>query len=157
VCKVDVSDADHRFADAVDGETTLASAEAGPMHLLWVESGTGDGKWAVGRFEGGGTPLAKLGTLASEWEPGDATVSITPDGGTSPDDDLDVIIEMPGTEPPLSFGNEEGDQLAYAEVGEVRFLLSFRRFRASAAQYEYLGNGGDAGAPDFYPMPIKAV
>lgn len=55
VCKVNVSDAGHRFADVAAGTTAaLVSAATGPVQLLYQQAGTGSGKWAVGRFGGGG-------------------------------------------------------------------------------------------------------
>jgi hypothetical protein len=56
VCQVqiEVSDADHAYADVSDGQLTrLASAESGPCTILWKQSGTGT-KWAVIRFGGAG-------------------------------------------------------------------------------------------------------
>jgi hypothetical protein len=56
VCQVqiDVTDAEHTYADVSDGLLTkLASAESGPCVILWKQSGTGT-KWAIVRFGGAG-------------------------------------------------------------------------------------------------------
>lgn len=55
ILKLNVASEGHWHADAKDGTTAaLASAESGPVRVLWKQSGTGDGKWAIGRFAGGG-------------------------------------------------------------------------------------------------------
>jgi hypothetical protein len=56
VCQaqIEVSNADHAFADISNGlMPKLASAESGPCTILWKQSGTGT-KWAIIRFGGGG-------------------------------------------------------------------------------------------------------
>jgi len=48
-CKVNIVDADHGFADVRDGDRTqLETVECGVCQLLWKQSGTGAGKWALG-------------------------------------------------------------------------------------------------------------
>lgn len=58
ILKLNVTDANHQAADAKDGTTAaMVSVDSGPVQVLWKESGTGDGKWAIGRF---GSPPAAL-------------------------------------------------------------------------------------------------
>ena len=48
-CKVNVTDADHKYADVKNLDATqLASTSCGVCQLLWKESGTGENKWALG-------------------------------------------------------------------------------------------------------------
>ena len=48
-CKVNVTDADHQFADVKNNDRTqLESVDCGVCQLLWKESGTGANKWALG-------------------------------------------------------------------------------------------------------------
>jgi hypothetical protein len=50
--QVDVTDAAHRYARIIDGDSTmLQSADSGPVAMLWKETGTGT-KWAVIRWGG---------------------------------------------------------------------------------------------------------
>lgn len=60
VSRVDVTDADHLFADVSDGTAAqLKSGESGAAVILWKESGTGV-KWAVVRIGAGGGTGASL-------------------------------------------------------------------------------------------------
>lgn len=48
-CRVNVTDANHRFATVKHGDVSqLQSSRCGPVSLLWKESGIGECKWAVG-------------------------------------------------------------------------------------------------------------
>lgn len=48
-CKVNVTDADHKYADVKNLDATqLASTSCGVCQLLWKESGIGENKWALG-------------------------------------------------------------------------------------------------------------
>jgi hypothetical protein len=48
-CKVNVTNASHRFATAKnDDGSQLQSAACGVLQLVWKETGTGANKWAVG-------------------------------------------------------------------------------------------------------------
>jgi len=63
--KVDVTDAGHTFATPKPGSTTaFDSGSSGPALILWKESGTGNGKWALLRIAAGagGTKLGKIST-----------------------------------------------------------------------------------------------
>ena len=42
VATINVTDADHEFADLTSGSLMLASAETGPMRVVWKPSGTGE-------------------------------------------------------------------------------------------------------------------
>jgi hypothetical protein len=56
-CQVDVTDEEHRYAAPTDGDASkLTSAESGPAHLLWADTGTGT-KWCLVRL-GGPAPTA---------------------------------------------------------------------------------------------------
>lgn len=74
--KVFISDAGHGFAKARNGDMTqLDSAPNGDVQILWKESGTGAGKWAIVRF---GTEAAqiRLGRASGVWVKGtNATVT----------------------------------------------------------------------------------
>ena len=48
-CKVNVTNANHRFATAKNNDRTqLQSSACGVLQLVWKETGTGANKWAVG-------------------------------------------------------------------------------------------------------------
>jgi hypothetical protein len=48
-CRVNVTNASHRFATAKNGDRSqLQSAACGVLQLVWKEGGTGANKWAVG-------------------------------------------------------------------------------------------------------------
>ena len=50
ICQVNITDADHEYADIADGDAAkLVSAKSGPVQIIWIESGTGT-KWAVVRI-----------------------------------------------------------------------------------------------------------
>ncbi len=77
--KVNVTDADHEFAEAVEDETVLQSADSGEFTILWKESGTGE-KWAVVLLGGGGVSAFRWAEIvttvtAGTWAgPGSGTV-----------------------------------------------------------------------------------
>jgi hypothetical protein len=65
--KIFVSDAGHGFAKARNGDLTqLESSPNGDVQILWKETGTGSGKWAIVRF---GTEAAqiRLGRASGVW------------------------------------------------------------------------------------------
>jgi hypothetical protein len=67
--KINITDASHTFAAAKDGDLTqLASATSGEAQILWKESGTGTGKWAIVRFGGAGAAVGiRLGKVTGTW------------------------------------------------------------------------------------------
>jgi hypothetical protein len=67
--KIDVTDAGHTFATPKPGSTTaFDSGSSGPALILWKESGTGNGKWALLRIVADeGTPKTRLGRINSTW------------------------------------------------------------------------------------------
>jgi hypothetical protein len=76
--KIDITDASHTFAAAKDGDLTqLASATSGEAQILWKESGTGTGKWAIVRFGGSGGAAggSRLGKVTGTWAK-NATASV---------------------------------------------------------------------------------
>jgi hypothetical protein len=76
--KINITDASHTFAAAKDGDLTqLASATSGEAQILWKESGTGTGKWAIVRFGGSGGAAggSRLGKVTGTWAK-NATASV---------------------------------------------------------------------------------
>lgn len=74
--RVDVSNASHKLAKPVSGNTTLASSSADGLPILWKPSGTGVKKCAV-LFDRGAVPRIRIGkTDASVAPGGTVTVSI---------------------------------------------------------------------------------
>jgi hypothetical protein len=71
-CKLDVTDASHRFATPKPGSTTeLKTASSGEATILWKESGTGAGKWGLVRIgDGAGAPGVKIGKITGTWTKG---------------------------------------------------------------------------------------
>ena len=61
--KIDITDTNHGYADAADGQTgNLDSSSSGAAQILWAESGTGV-KWTLVRWgaaSGGSTDSAKI-------------------------------------------------------------------------------------------------
>lgn len=76
--KVDIVSSSHTHVKAKDGDLTqLITAGNGDAEILWKESGTGTGKWAIIRFAGGGgdTEFVRLGKVSGTWTKG-ATASV---------------------------------------------------------------------------------
>jgi hypothetical protein len=67
-CKVEVVNADDKFVACKESATELKSGAAGEGLILWKESGTGTGKWALVRL-GGVRPLVR-GTFSGAWAKG---------------------------------------------------------------------------------------
>jgi hypothetical protein len=75
--KVNVVSESDTFATAKDGDLTqLSSASSGEATILWKESGTGAGKWALVRFGAAGAAGIRLGKVTGTWSKG-ATASVT--------------------------------------------------------------------------------
>jgi hypothetical protein len=75
--KINVVSESDTFATAKDGDLTqLASASSGEATILWKESGTGSGKWALVRFGAAGAAGIRLGKVTGTWSKG-ATASVT--------------------------------------------------------------------------------
>jgi predicted RecA/RadA family phage recombinase len=93
--KINVTDAGHGFATAKDGDLTqLTSAASGDAQILWKESGTGAGKWAIVRFGGAGASI-RLGKVTGTWSK-NATASVTQWKG-------DGSYQVTGPSGPLTF------------------------------------------------------
>ena len=74
--KINVVSESDTFATAKDGDLTqLSSASSGEATILWKESGTGAGKWALVRFGAAGASI-RLGRVTGTWNKG-ATASVT--------------------------------------------------------------------------------
>ena len=75
--KINVVSESDTFATAKDGDLTqLTSASSGEATILWKESGTGAGKWALVRFGAAGAAGIRLGKVTGTWNKG-ATASVT--------------------------------------------------------------------------------
>jgi hypothetical protein len=75
--KINVVSESDTFATAKDGDLTqLTSASSGEATILWKESGTGSGKWALVRFGAAGAAGIRLGKVTGTWNKG-ATASVT--------------------------------------------------------------------------------
>jgi len=75
--KINVVSAGDTFATAKDGDLTqLTSSSSGEATILWKESGTGTGKWALVRFGAAGAAGIRLGKVSGTWTKG-ATASVT--------------------------------------------------------------------------------
>jgi hypothetical protein len=75
--KINVVSESDTFATAKDGDLTqLTSASSGEATILWKESGTGAGKWALVRFGAAGAAGLRLGKVTGTWSKG-ATASVT--------------------------------------------------------------------------------
>jgi hypothetical protein len=76
--KVDIVSHSHTHVKAKNGDLTqLITAGNGDAEILWMEPGTGTGKWAVIRFAGGGGngEASRLGKVTGTWTKG-ATASV---------------------------------------------------------------------------------
>jgi hypothetical protein len=67
--KINVVSESDTFATAKDGDLTqLTSASSGEATILWKESGTGAGKWALVRFGAAGASAGiRLGKVTGTW------------------------------------------------------------------------------------------
>jgi hypothetical protein len=75
--KINVVSESDTFATAKDGDLTqLTSSSSGEATILWKESGTGAGKWALVRFGAAGAAGIRLGKVTGTWSKG-ATASVT--------------------------------------------------------------------------------
>jgi hypothetical protein len=75
--KINVVSESDTFATAKDGDLTqLTSASSGEATILWKESGTGSGKWALVRFGAAGAAGIRLGKVTGTWSKG-STASVT--------------------------------------------------------------------------------
>lgn len=75
--KINVVSESDTFATAKDGDLTqLTSSSSGEATILWKESGTGSGKWALVRFGAAGAAGIRLGKVSGTWSKG-ATASVT--------------------------------------------------------------------------------
>jgi hypothetical protein len=84
--KINVVSESDTFATAKDGDLTqLTSSSSGEATILWKESGTGAGKWALVRFGAAGAAGIRLGKVSGTWSKG-STVTVTQwkgDGSTT--------------------------------------------------------------------------
>jgi hypothetical protein len=129
VLKLNVGSAGDWFADAEAGTTAaLVSGATGPVQILWKEAGTGSGKWAVGRFGGGGSFTLSYGKLTADWSANTNTVTLQPcvgyDDGTNKQDGtgadlptIDAFVQWPTGSPAVALAATAGEILAYVQIG----------------------------------------
>jgi hypothetical protein len=79
-CKIDVASENDRFVTTKASSVELKSAGNGQGLILWKDTGTGTGKWALVRL-GGGVGILR-GTFAAPWSKG-ATATVTDAANTS--------------------------------------------------------------------------
>jgi hypothetical protein len=65
-CKVEVDKADDKFVACKASSSELKTGVKGEGLILYKESGTGSGKWALVRLAGGATGIL-LGTFSAPW------------------------------------------------------------------------------------------
>ena len=90
---IDVSDTGHTYAIPVAGDYLLASADAGPIEIIYKPSGTGELECVVrfaGVSGGGGTTLYRF-TLNEDFVSGVADADILEMDGTDTTIDADVL------------------------------------------------------------------
>jgi len=81
ICRLTIVDASHRFAELSAGVTSeLRTCHAGSAEILWKESGTGSGKWAVVRLNSG--QLVARFELLANLVPGGSALAELPDDPT---------------------------------------------------------------------------
>lgn len=81
-CKVEVTSADDKFVACKASTAELKSGAAGEGLILWKDSGTGTGKWALVRL-GGARQLVR-GTFSGAWAKGSTkTVTDATSSGTT--------------------------------------------------------------------------
>jgi hypothetical protein len=66
-CKAEVTSADDKFVACKASTTELKTGTTGEGLILWKESGTGTGKWALVRLAAGGAQGIKRGTFSAPW------------------------------------------------------------------------------------------
>jgi hypothetical protein len=125
VCQVllTVSAADDRYADIEDAETGhLTSGGSGSAQILWKETGTGSGKWAIVRL---GTPAAESNIAWAKVQAGHvnfnaitgdpvrlASVKLLDDDGDEYGDAFDVYLPWASGKHPGLFA---GDTIVVAQ------------------------------------------
>lgn len=75
-CKVAVSDSTHGFVRTRASVAELESATSGDAVILYKQSGTGSGKWALIRFSSRGGGAVVRGVFSSNWLKGETATVI---------------------------------------------------------------------------------
>jgi hypothetical protein len=75
-CKVEVDKADDKFVACKASASELKTGTTGEGLILWKDSGTGSGKWALVRLAAGGAQGIKRGTFTAPWNKG-STATVT--------------------------------------------------------------------------------
>jgi hypothetical protein len=96
-CKVTVDKADDKFVACAS--TGLKTGTTGEGLILWKESGTGSGKWALVRLAGGGGAGGiKRGTFSAPWAKGSTkTVTDAVTSGTTYSDVKNYFAAVSGS------------------------------------------------------------
>jgi hypothetical protein len=86
-CKLDVTDASHRFATSKPGSTAeLKTASSGEAAILWKESGTGSGKWGLVRIGAGAGVGLRLCKTSAAFNKGTLSTLNVWESGTPPNE-----------------------------------------------------------------------
>jgi hypothetical protein len=97
-CKVEVDKADDKFAACKASAAELKTGTSGEGLILWKESGTGTGKWALVRLAAGGAQGIKRGTFSAPWTKGSTkTVSDAVNSGTTYDNVQNYFASLTGS------------------------------------------------------------
>jgi hypothetical protein len=96
--KVEITSADDKFAACKASASELKTGTAGEGFILWKDSGTGAGKWALVRLAGGGAQGIKRGTFSAPWNKGStATVTDAITSGTTYSSVKNYFASITGT------------------------------------------------------------
>lgn len=95
-CKVEVASADDQFVACKSGG--LKTGSSGEGLVLWKDSGTGSGKWALVRLGGGAGGGIKRGTFTAPWpKNGTKTVTDAVTSGTTYGDVRNYFANVAGS------------------------------------------------------------
>ena len=95
-CKVEVTSADDKFVACKASASELKAGAAGEGLILWKESGTGTGKWALVRL--GTTRSLVRGTFTAPWSKGSTkTVTDATTSGTTYNNVTNYLTPITGT------------------------------------------------------------
>jgi hypothetical protein len=78
-CKVEIATTADTFVACKASASELKTGGSGQGMILWKQTGTGTGKWALVRI-GGGSGGVRLGTVSTTWVKGE-TVTVTEQNG----------------------------------------------------------------------------
>lgn len=97
-CKVEVTSADDKFVACKSSVSELKTGLTGEGIILWKDSGTGSGRWALVRLAAGGAQGIKRGTFTAPWNKGStATVTDAITAGTTYSNARNYFASVTGT------------------------------------------------------------